>query len=119
MIALPLDMRVTDNRTKALGGHKPSENSDQTLKLQEFSRHYGGHFFHYKKDLMVEHPSKVRMYMETNPEIIEFPVTTKPMTVDLDVSHDAAPSRPQLPVPPQSASSQPPLVEDRYLVGLM
>ena len=43
IIALPLDMRVTDSRTKRREGYKPTENSDQTLKLQEFNRHYGGY----------------------------------------------------------------------------
>ena len=114
LIGLPLGMRVTDNRTKPREGHKPSENCDQTLKLQEFNRHYGGDFFHYKKDLMVEHPSKVRKYMETNPGLIDFPVTTTPLTEDYDIASDASPSRTQLPVPPKSSSSEQPLIEDRY-----
>ena len=54
MFALPLDMRVGSTRTQALAGHQASENADQALKLQDFNRHYGGYYFHYKKDELVD-----------------------------------------------------------------
>ena len=82
MIAVPLDMRVGGERTKPLAGHGASVNADQTLKLQEFNRHYGGYYFHYKKDEMVEHPTNVRKYLETNPTTIEFPVSARSTTTD-------------------------------------
>ena len=115
MIALPLDVRVGEERTKARAGHKASVNAEQTLKLQEFNRHYGGYYYFFKKDEMVEHPTKVRKYMETNPIEIDFPVTTKHDPEGLDVTMTAASSEMKLPVPlAAGSSSTTPLPEDKY-----
>ena len=62
----------------------------------------------------MEHPTKVRKCMESNPSVIEFPSTTKRDPVGLDVTMEPASSEMRLLVPPTTASSSTPLPEDKY-----